>query len=689
MRNRRFLLLPWVCIAAACGGGASNTVAIRDQGSSITLVGSRARVVVTRDPFRLAFSAPGGEEVSEASRGLFFVADGERVFLDRVESIHGGDGTAALTVSSPRGDATLSISFPSTGVARVSFRPPDAAHATAAGERLDSPTGESIYGLAERAVTDVVISEIFALPVGGLDRRGTTVSMKMEATVALFTPFFQTSRGYGVFVEGTAIGRYDLARADANVIEYEFEIPKGRDSLDYRFLAGPTPADVLDRYTAISGRPFLPPAWTFKHWRWRDEHRNGPPATLDGVAMNADLVDDLTHYESLGIPVGNYTIDRPWGAGDLPNLRAPEDVGFGDLYWDEDRFPNPEAMIEALTRRGYHLFLWVAPWATGVTTNREATANGYLAPSSRYIIDYTNPAAAAWWEEKMKALVRRGIAGFKIDRGDEDTPSADSDVYWDGRTGSEIKNAYPEIMAKVHHDAVKAVRGDDFLNYPRAGYAGSQRWAGFSAGDVPGKNLFGTPTDAGLRLAILAMQNAALMGFPIWGSDTGGYEQFGDREVFARWLEFSAFSPIMEIGGSGTHAPWDMPTEPRIDTEMIDIYRRFVTIHHALVPYLYAHAVEAHRAGKPIAKPLWFAYPEDTRVRDAWDEFLLGDDILVAPVWKLGTRTRDVYLPAGAWVDHWDRSRVVEGPKELRSEPAPFDRIPVFVRAGADVLGTF
>lgn len=683
---RRWMVV--VSLALGCGGATSG-VAIRDQGSQLVLAGSGARVTVTRDPFRLVFEAPSSVTVSEADRGLFYVSDGERIFLDRLRSVEGGDGAARLTVSSERGDALVTVSFPSSGVARLSFQPPAEARASAAGERLESPSDESIYGLAERAVTDVVVSEIFALPVGGLDRRGTAVSMKMEATVALFTPFFQTSRGYGVFVEGTAIGRYDLAKSSSDVIEYEFELPKGRDTLDYDFLAGPTPAQVLDRYTSISGRPFLPPEWAFKHWRWRDEHRAAAPVALDGVAMNADLVDDLTHYEALGIPVGNYTIDRPWGDGDLPDLRPPEDVGFGDLRWDEQRFPNPEAMIQALTRRGYHLFLWVAPWATGVTTNREATESGYLAPSSRYIIDYTNPAAVAWWAEKMKALVRMGVAGFKIDRGDEDTPSADTDVYWDGRTGSEIKNAYPELMAKVHHDAVKAVRGDDFLNYPRAGYAGSQRWAGFSAGDVPGKNLFGTPTDAGLRLAILAMQNAALMGFPIWGSDTGGYEQFGDREVFARWLQFSAFSPIMEIGGSGTHAPWDMPTEPRYDDSMIDIYRRYVTIHHALVPYLYRHAVEAHRSGRPIAKPLFFAYPDDTRVRDAWDEFLLGDDILVAPVWKLGTRSRAVYLPAGTWVDYWNGGRVIEGPTELADEPAPFDRIPIYVRAGSDVLGTF
>jgi alpha-glucosidase (family GH31 glycosyl hydrolase) len=161
-----------------------------------------------------------------------------------------------------------------------------------------------------------------------------------------------------------------------------------------------------------------------------------------------------------------------------------------------------------------------------------------------------------------------------------------------------------------------------------------------------------------------------------------------DREVFARWIECSAFCPIMEIGGVGTHAPWDMPTYPNFDQEMIDIYRAFVIKHHALVPYTYRHAREAGRSGRPVAKPLVFNCPNDRRVGDLWEEFLYGDDILVAPVWHVGQRMRHVYLPAGQWVDYWNRQRVVTGPIDL-DEPAPLDRIPIFVRAGAAVLETF
>jgi alpha-glucosidase (family GH31 glycosyl hydrolase) len=667
-------------------------IVVSDTGATVEVQGGASRAVVAKDPFHLTLVPADGPQVEEAASGLYFTAGGQQVSLDRVEATSATATQLQLTVASSAGTTTVELSFPRAGVIRVALTPPAGITASPAGERFASPPDERVYGLIERTVSDRTASELVPQKVGSLDRRSTKVDLSMQPSMALYTPFFQTSRGYGIFVEGTAIGHYDLAATEPEVLALRFELPRGVDTFSYLCVGGANHDQLVDRYTAITGRPFVPPEWAFKHWRWRDEHRIAAPQMLDGVPANADLVNDLTHYEKLGIPVGNYTIDRPWGTGDLPEVTdfgpAPEEPGFGDLVWDEVRFPHPQEMLDALNRRGYHVFLWVAPWATGVTTNGEAVQNGYLAPHSRYIIDFTNPAAVDWWSAKIEHLVQMGLAGLKLDRGDEDTPSSATDVYFDGRTGRELHNAYSEIAARVHHDAVQRVRGEDFLVYPRSGYAGSQRSAVFSAGDVPGKDFFGTPTDLGLRAAILALQHNAFNGFPIWGSDTGGYEQFANRELFARWIEFSAFCPIMEIGGTGTHAPWDMPTVPNIDPEMIEIYRLYVTIHHALVPYTYRHAQEAGRSGRPIAKPLVFNYADDPRTGDLWQEYLYGDDILVAPIWHIGQQTQHVYLPAGHWVDYWNRDRVIDGPMDL-DETVPLNRIPIFVRAGADVLGTF
>lgn len=656
---------------------------VSDENGRVEIRGPEATIEISRSEGGLIFHTGNGE-VKGAKPALFFSLAGKRVPITAVSGFEREGDDVHFQCPTTAGDATLKLSFPLNGVARLNLTPPPGA-ANAAGLRLQSPPNEIIYGLMERIASNPVTSEFIPAELGSLDRRGLIVPMRVANSVALYTPFFQTSRGYGIYVEGTSIGTYDLAATEREAIDIQFEMPPGVRTWTFDFIGGPTHDRILDRYTTLTGRPFLPPEWAFKHWRWRDEHRTAPPALLDGIEMNADVVDDVTHYEALDIPVGNYTIDRPWATGDLPDLPIPEEPGFGDLVWDETRFPNPQQIVDALNARGYHVFLWVAPWATGVNTHREATDGGFLAPSSRFIIDYTNPDAVQWWIDKITPLVRMGFAGLKLDRGDEDVPDAVTDIYSDGRTGREVRNDYPVLFAKVHHDIMRAERGDDFLVYPRAGYAGSQQWAVFSAGDIPGKNILGAPTDLGLRSAILAVQYNAFNGFPIWGSDTGGYEQFGDRELFARWIEFSAFCPIMEIGGVGSRAPWDMPTNPRYDTEMIDIYRMYVKLHHALVPYTYRHAQEAHRSGRPIAKPLVFNYPDDPRAKDLWEEFLFGDDILVAPVWKVGKRTQSVYLPKGKWVDFWNRSRRLTGPVDFE-DPVPLDRIPIFIRAGASVL---
>ncbi|MDP8257245.1 MAG: glycoside hydrolase family 31 protein, partial [Candidatus Alcyoniella australis] len=186
-------------------------------------------------------------------------------------------------------------------------------------------------------------------------------------------------------------------------------------------------------------------------------------------------------------------------------------------------------------------------------------------------------------------------------------------------------------------------------------------------------------TDLGLRSAIISLLQSSFLGFPVWGSDTGGYHHFIDREVFARWIEFSCFCPLMEIGGRGDQAPWNMPTQPHYDEQMIEIYRDYVTLHHELQDYSYQYAQRAHQSGAPIARPLVFDWPDDPQVREIWDEYLYGDEILVAPVWRVGQRSRSVYLPQGEWTDYWDRDTTYSGPLWIEAD-APLERIPLYLR---------
>jgi alpha-D-xyloside xylohydrolase len=349
-------------------------------------------------------------------------------------------------------------------------------------------------------------------------------------------------------------------------------------------------------------------------------------------------------------------------------------------------------MLTALQNRGYHVLVFGAPWAVGENAI-DAHQFGYYAPRSDVLIDFTNPAATAWWTGRVQSLINLGISGMKLDRSEFDTselpvvPNLVTDVFADGRNGREMMNGYTIDYARVHHDAFADRLGADFFNYLRAGYAGSQQYGMFWGGDTSARNSLGNgaPTDLGLRSAIVSLTHVAFMGFPFWGTDTGGYYQFGQRDVFARWIEFSALCPLMEIGGGnqggGQHAPWDMPTEPHDDPEMIDIYRRYVTLHHELVPLFDSLARDAHASGRPLARPLVFDFADDPAVADLWDEFLLGHDLLVAPLWQDGTRSRDVYLPRGEWIDYWNPSQRWQGPMTVTVD-APLDRLPLFVRAG-------
>jgi alpha-glucosidase (family GH31 glycosyl hydrolase) len=531
--------------------------------------------------------------------------------------------------------------------------------------------GEAVYGLTERIVTDRRRSETFVKAVGDLDRRGERVKMWVFPSEAVYAPFYISSAGYGMYVEGTWPGWYDIGKSDKDRLKLEWET--GPEGFSCVFIQG-SYTEVLDRYTRMTGRPILPPRWSFMPWKWRDEHAAQKFDTLDGVTINAEVAEDIKMYEQLGFPKGVYLIDRPWAEGTY---------GYGNYNWDENRFPNGDRMIELMHDRGWRVILWASPWALGDETfelGHDAKEKGYVMGDR--CIDYTNPEALAWHHEKLVALMKKtGIDGWKLDRADEYNPSGREDLYHDGRTGIEVHNDYPRMYVKLFYDVSRAVRGDDFIIKSRPAYTGTTSWSIVYGGDIPGALLFGAvSTDKGLRSAIIALQRTACMGYPVWGSDTGGYEGFTEREVFARWLAFSAFCPLMEIGGVGEHEPWAMPGEPRYDEEMIRIYRRYTTLHARLVDYTYQLAKRAHRTGNPIVHPLVFDWPDDPEVRDMWDEYMYGPALLVAPVWETGKREREVYLPKGEWICLWDRSRKYTGPVSI-TEPAPINTIPVFIKA--------
>ncbi|MEW6271427.1 MAG: TIM-barrel domain-containing protein [Thermodesulfobacteriota bacterium] len=716
MRTRPGLLRPplagllLAAALAACSDAEPTPgegITVERTPSAIRLSSPSTVLDVLRDPLRLELRAARGEAALAAH------APGGGPYWERggVEHRLGGvlsdrtlpDGVELVVATTEGHPARVSVRFLGSRTIEVLVEPPSPFTIEALGDRWHSPPDERIYGLTERlrdapllvpGVIDVPREDVFPAEAGTLDRRGEQVEMFVRPTIAIYAPFFHGSRGWGLSVAGTAAGAFDVARSDPTLVSYRFETGNAPESHTLRFhlFHGPGHDVIVDEYTRLTGRPFVPPDWAFLHWRWRGELRVGEPAVVDGTPINADVAEDVLMYERLGIPPGVYVLDRPVLDGEF---------GFARFAWDEERLPNVGAMLAALARRGYRVLTWSSMWACGSRpgdNGSEALRLGFLAPGvgtprcadvggNSFILDATSAGAREWWRERVRDFVAaHGIRGIKLDRGEEHLPDAATDVWADGRHGREVRNAYPTLQAQVHHDAMQEAFPHDALVITRSGYTGTQRWAIVWGGDTAGSENFGSGagTDLGLRSAIISQQRVAFLGYPIWGSDTGGYYEFKDRDVFARWLELSAFSGIMEIGGVGAHAPWAMPTEPAYDEQLIAIYRRYTRLREALQPYLVAAAGEARVSGMPLVRPLVFAWPDDPAVADRWDEYLLGPDLLIAPVWRTGERAREVYLPRGEWRSYWDPSLRYQGPLTV-TVAAPLELIPVFVRGDAQV----
>jgi alpha-glucosidase (family GH31 glycosyl hydrolase) len=714
-RPARCAVLGLALLGAAARAVAVEAPVVRvdTSGPKILVRSQAAEVSVRRKRVQLGFREKASRQRltrEPPQGGLFYERGGTTHVLGGVTSAGMLPDGVALEVETDEGPpAELTVRFLTARTIEVAFTPPDPATVEAVGERLRSARSEAIYGLTERlrdspvvlpGVIDFPVDDLKPPEVGSLDRRGEQVEMRVVPTFSLYAPFFQSSRGYGLAVDGTTFGFFDVAQSDPELVSFRFETGTAPASrrLVYRVFVGPAHATVLDEYTNLTGRPIVPPDWAFLHWRWRGELTSGPTALLDGLAVNAEVAEDVLSYEAYGIPAGIYLLDRPV---------LPGNFGFARFEWDEVRLPNPTHMLDALRTRGYRLAMWSSTWACGSEpgdNGSEAQALGYLAPDATdpppppncadvggtsFILDVTDAAARSWWAGKVAAFVAAyGIQGIKLDRGEEHIPSEATDVWADGRTGREVRNDYPRLQAMLHHEALTtAFPGGDFVLFTRSAYTGTAPYAVFWGGDIPASEDFGSGpgTDLGLRSAIISQQRAAFMGLPIWGSDTGGYYEFKDREVFARWLEFSCFSGLMEIGGVGAHAPWDMPTTPQVDQELIGIYRRYTTLRHTLQPYVVAAAAAAAE-GLPIVRPMAFEDQKDRKLRDRWDQYMFGPDLLVAPVWRTGERSRQVYLPRGRWRSYFDPSRTFEGRATVTVD-VPLDAIPVFVRDGAVVPG--
>ena len=543
------------------------------------------------------------------------------------------------------------------------------------GLTIDSAPDEYYTGLMERVVDGPQQASWAPGIREAMDLRGQKVDMILKPTTSIYAPFYLSSRGYGVFVKGDWPGFFDFAASDRQKVKVEFEGPK----FELKIYTADNPAAIVTAHSGDAGLPILPPKWMFTPWRWRDEHTQRT-TYYDGTAVtapfNSEIMEDVLMMKAYGIPNGVYWIDRPWGPGKM---------GYDDFDIDYNRLPHFDTMVKWLESQDQKTVLWIAPFFQGKMSD-EATAKGYtlagqLRPPSGNnfpMVDLSNPDARAYWQAGIEKLLKLGVAGFKLDRGEENIPEDGPFKIFDGRTIRENRNAYTPMYIKAVYDIAKKHRGNDFVLMPRAAYTGTAPYAANWGGDIGG-------TQEGLRASIIAVQRSAVMGYSNWGSDTCGYnQQLMEQEVCSRWLAFSAFSPIMEVGPTKNVAFWNAPREPKYDATLIAMWRMYARLHQRLVDYSYTYAREANRTGVPIVRPLFLADPRSKGAWNNWWTFLYGRDIVVSPVWEKGVRKQAVYLPTGSkWRDAWD-GKIYQGGQTINVS-VELQQIPIFTRVGAKV----
>jgi alpha-D-xyloside xylohydrolase len=542
------------------------------------------------------------------------------------------------------------------------------------GLAISADESEYFTGLMERVVDGRQEASWAPGIKTAMDLRGQKVDMIVKPTTSVYAPFYLSSKGYACFVKGTWPGIFDFCAEDPRRIKIQFEGPLFRMTLS----TADDPAKLVAAHALDAGPPVLPPKWAYLPFRWRDEHSQ-LPQYYDGTPVtgpfNSQVMEDVLMMKAFGIPCGVYWVDRPWGPGRL---------GYDDFEVDQKRLPNFPEMVRWLNGEQMQALLWIAPFFQG-KMETEALAKGYnLAgqprqPNNYPLADLTNPNAKSYWQEGIAKLLKLGVAAFKLDRGEENIPESGPYKTYDGRSIRENRNAYPAMYVQAAYEIAKKYRGDDFVLMPRGAYTGSSPYGVFWGGDIGG-------TQEGLRASIIAAQRAAVMGYPNWGSDTCGYnQQLMEQEVCARWLAFSCFTPIMEVGPTRNLAFWSLPRTPSYDAELIALWRLYARLHTRLADYSYKQAQEANRSGMPIIRPVFLADPKAAAAWKNWQTYLYGPDLLVAPIWEKGKRTQEVYLPSGSeWRDAWHAGRIYSGGQTIEV-PAELHQIPLFIRAGADV----
>lgn len=538
---------------------------------------------------------------------------------------------------------------------------------------------EGFYGLGELSDDVEQRGKVRAMQ---LELESTTEAGYNDAHAPI--PFLIGTRGWGLFVASRRPGAFAVATEAADVVTASFGVgTSAKDGLAFHLFGAEHPLDVPRRYFEVTGFPGLPARWALGPWVWRDEN-------ID----QAQAEQDLDTLRDLDLATTGLWLDRPYAT----------EVNTFDF--DPKRFPKPQALLDKARALGMHTALWHTPYldehapATAALV-AEATAKGYYPKAYGIafnkwgtLLDLTNPGAVAWWQGHAKTYIDMGIEGWKMDYAEDIAigPTANR-IPWSFFDGTDERTQHAEYQLHYHRTYAELLpKGGGFLLARAARFGDQVNGLVLWPGDLDatfakrGATMMDGGTTylatGGLPASVVSGLSASASGFPFYGADTGGYRHSPpDNELFSRWFEQTALSTVMQIGTNTNDVAWEPTLKNGFDADLLTRYRTYTRLHLRLFPYVWSLATRIAETGRPIARPLGLAYPE-LGVHPN-DTYLLGDELLVAPVVTRGATARAVLFPPGTWV-HWFTGEVFDGSAlagKAAVVAAPIGRLPLFLRA--------
>lgn len=515
-------------------------------------------------------------------------------------------------------------------------------------ERLGIDIGEYIYGLGERFTPFIKNGQSVEI----WNEDGGTGSELTYKNV----PLYLTSKGYGIFVNHSEKVSFEVASEMVNKVQFSVE----GERLEYYVIGGGSIKRVLDNYTALTGRPSLPPKWSYGLWLTTSFITDYDEATIN------HFVDGMAERD---IPLSVFHFDCFWMKG----------FHWCDFEWDKKCFPDPEGMLKRLKQKGLKICLWINPYIAGMSPLfKEGMDKGYLIKKANGdiwqsdlwqagmgVVDFTNPMAKAWYLSHLQSLLDMGVDSFKTDFGERIPTDV---VYHNGSDPQKMHNYYTYLYNEAVFELLESNFGQgEAALFARSATAGCQKFPVHWGGDCSSNyNSMAETLRGGLSLA--------MCGFAFWSHDISGFEKSGTPDLYKRWVAFGLLSSHSRLHGASSYrVPW------LFDEEAVDVLRFFVKLKEALMPYLMKVAEEAKAKGLPMMRPMVMEFPEDRNCHVLDRQYMLGDQLLVAPIFNdqgLGS----FYLPQGQWEHLLDGHELAGG--QWYDERYDYMSLPLFVRSG-------